>query len=153
MNRYYHRSINIPKLVEARFTPVPRSLTLARMIRLYKLPSATRIAGLREMEDKDVEEVTELFGRYSKRFDMAPVMTMEEIRHNFLSGQGSGEVTSGRRDGQVIWSYVVEVKLRFFWYLTSDIQLEIRTLGPKKLPTSLRFILFHPRLLNRIQLS
>jgi hypothetical protein len=113
MNRYYHRSINIPKLVESRFTPIPRNLTLARMIRLYKLPSATHLAGLREMEDKDIEEVADLFSRYSKRFDLAPIMTVEEVRYHFLSGQGTGEVTSGRRNGQVVWSYVVEVTNSF----------------------------------------
>jgi len=40
---------------------------------------------------------------------MSPSMTAEEIRHNFLSGKGTGETgPSGRREGQVLWVYVIE---------------------------------------------
>ncbi|EGN93299.1 hypothetical protein SERLA73DRAFT_189863, partial [Serpula lacrymans var. lacrymans S7.3] len=108
--RYYHRSINIPKLVDVRFTYVPRNMTLARMIRVNKLPSVPHIKGLREMEEKDVPEVAELFTRYMQRFDMAPVMTLDEVRHQFLSGRGEGEkgTDDNRRLGQVVWTYVVE---------------------------------------------
>jgi glycylpeptide N-tetradecanoyltransferase len=111
--RYYHRSLNIPKLVEVNFTHVPRNQTLARMIRLNKLSPTPHLAdprfGLREMQEKDVSEVADLFTRYMQRFDMAPIMTVDEVRHQFLSGSGTGEVKNGRRDGQVTWSYVIEV--------------------------------------------
>lgn len=83
----------------------------------YKLPSAPHLAasGLREMEERDVEQVTDLYKRYMDRFDMSPVMTAEEVRHNFLSGKGTGEKgASGRREGQVLWVYVVEVILMLF---------------------------------------
>ncbi|THH12512.1 hypothetical protein EW146_g7623 [Bondarzewia mesenterica] len=110
--RYYHRSLNVPKLVDVKFTFVPRNMTLARMIRQFKVPSAPHLSrsGLREMEQRDVEGVAELFTKYMKRFDMVPEMTHEEVRHHFLSGQGRGEKDSvtGRREGQVIWTYVVE---------------------------------------------
>lgn len=42
---------------------------------------------------------------------MSPLMTAEEIRHNFLSGKGTGEIGPskyGRREGQVLWVYVAE---------------------------------------------
>jgi glycylpeptide N-tetradecanoyltransferase len=86
------------------------------MIRMNKLPSAPLLAdrayGLREMDESDIPAVTGLFMQYMQRFDMAPVMTMEEIRHQFLSGQGVGnkgkESWGTRRQGQVTWSYVVE---------------------------------------------
>jgi glycylpeptide N-tetradecanoyltransferase len=89
-------------------------MTLARMIRLHKVPSTPVLAssGLREMEERDVEEVCELFTKFMKRFDMAPVMNKDEIRHHLLSGKGKGEKQkqwSGRRSEQVVWSYVVEV--------------------------------------------
>jgi len=109
--RYYHRSLNIPKLLEVKFTQVPRNTTRARMMLQYKLPSTPRLAasGLREMEERDVEQVTDLYRRYMDRFDLSPLMTAEEVRHNFLSGKGTGETNaSGRREGQVLWVYVVE---------------------------------------------
>ena len=116
--RYYHRSLNIPKLVDVKFTYVPRHLTLARMIRSNKLPAVPQLArasaGLREMEDRDIAEVGEMHTRYIQRFGMSPVMTLDELRHQFLSGRGRGDrapgVWKGRREGQVIWAYVVEVR-------------------------------------------
>ncbi|KAF8965241.1 N-myristoyl transferase [Flammula alnicola] len=109
--RYYHRLLNIPKLVNTHFCYVPRNMTLARMTRVNKPPSATSIPGLREMEERDVVPATQLFTEYMKRFDMAPLYDVEDIRHQFMSGMGEGEMGSGgagRRERQVTWSYVVE---------------------------------------------
>lgn len=110
--RYYHRLLNIPKLVDIRFCYVPRDMTLARMKRVHKLPTTTSLKGLREMEEKDIVSVADLFTRYMTRFEMVPIYTVEDLRHHLLSGMGEGEMGSGgigRRKGQVTWSYVVEV--------------------------------------------
>lgn len=113
---YYHRTMNVPKLVDIKFTHVPRNMTLARMIKLYKLPAELKLGskGLREMEDRDVEGVHALFERYMARFDMVPQMSVEEVRHQFVSGRGVGEVDgeTKRRERQVVWTYVVEVRFR-----------------------------------------
>jgi len=88
-------------------------MTLARMIRQCRLPSTLHLSrtGLREMEDHDVLQVTDLFAKYMERFDMVPLMAADEIRHQLLSGHGVGQINTdtGRRAGQVVWSYVVEV--------------------------------------------
>ncbi|KAF8623496.1 hypothetical protein AX15_006279 [Amanita polypyramis BW_CC] len=109
--RYYHRSLNVQKLVETKFCYVPRSMTLARMIRVNKPPATTYIPGLREAEDHDLPELTELFTKYMERFSLVPVFSTEEIRHHLLGGKGTGKVGDGgvgRREGQVTWCYVVE---------------------------------------------
>ncbi|THH10777.1 hypothetical protein EW145_g1082 [Phellinidium pouzarii] len=111
--RYYHRTINVQKLVDVQFTFVPRNMTLARMIRRHKLPTTPHFAnaGLREMEEKDIPQVAELYTRYMKRFTMSPIMTLEEMHHQFLSGLGVGPAPKdwqGRRERQVVWSYVLE---------------------------------------------
>lgn len=106
--RYYHRLLNVPKLVEVKFTGLRPGQTVARLVRLFKLPSSTRIPGLREMDAKDIPEVRVLWGQYMKRFGLVPVATQDELAHMFLSGLGRGEVKNGRREGQVVWSYVVE---------------------------------------------
>ncbi len=110
--RYYHRTLNVPKLVDAKFSYVPRNMTIARMVRQFKTPSTLALSrsGLREMEERDVSAVTELFRRYMARFDMAPLLEEEDVRHQFLSGRGrrESETSTGRRQGQVVWAYVVE---------------------------------------------
>jgi len=112
--RYYHRMLNVKKLVEVNFTSVPSNMTLARLIRLNKLPETPKLLahGLREMEDRDVPQVTTLYGRYMDRFGMAHIMNEDEIRHVLLSGRGEGPTTPDSwktpREEQVVWSYVVE---------------------------------------------
>ncbi|CAL1705092.1 unnamed protein product [Somion occarium] len=114
--RYYHRCLKINKLVNIRFVGVPQNMTLARMIRLNKVPERPRLLepqhGLREMEDKDIPEVTALYEKFMKRFDTALQFTEEEARHHFLSGRGTGPSTKDSwktpREGQVVWAYVVE---------------------------------------------
>jgi hypothetical protein len=142
---YYHRSLNIPKLVDVKFTYVPRSMTIARMVRLNKVPVRPCLA-LREMEAKDIPEVAELYSRYMDRFDMATDMTKEEIEHTFLSGRGEEPSdTKGRRTGQIVWSYVVEVSgLLFFVYKHSE-DLSIRTRPPIQLPISSHSIRYLPQ--------
>lgn len=80
------------------------------MITRNKVAESTTLKGLREIEEKDLGEVAELFSAYMARFELAPVMSAEEARHNFWSGRGSGDVDiqSGRREGQTTWTYVVE---------------------------------------------
>ena len=89
-------------------------MTLARMIRINKVPDTTTLPGLREMQVEDIPKVSRLFSLYMKRFGMAPVFSETEVKHQLLSGCGRGEVGSGglgRRGGQVTWSYVVEVRI------------------------------------------
>ena len=69
-----------------------------------------QLPGIREMTESDIPEVTELYTKYMERFDMVPIMNSHEIRHQFLSGGGkAGTGDKWRREGQVVWAYVVEV--------------------------------------------
>jgi len=54
--------------------------------------------------------VADLFARYMERFAMVPLMTVDEVRHQFLSGRGELDQPSenNRRSKQVVWTYVVE---------------------------------------------
>ncbi|KAF8212140.1 N-myristoyl transferase [Mycena galopus ATCC 62051] len=91
--RYYHRPLNVAKLLE--------NMTAARMIRMNKVPDTTTL-NVRPIEEKDVVPVADLFARYMRRFDMVPVMSLEDGKGNI------GDGGQGRRVGQVTWTYVVE---------------------------------------------
>ncbi|KAF5373810.1 hypothetical protein D9758_000641 [Tetrapyrgos nigripes] len=109
--RYYHRALNVSKLVDVKFSYVPRNMTLARMIRLNQVNDKLTLPGLREMEEKDIKQVAALFSKFMERYDMIPIMTLDEVKHQFLSGNGTGtrgDGGPGRREGQVTWAYVVE---------------------------------------------
>lgn len=144
--RYNHRLLNIPKLVNTRFCFVPRSMTLARMVRLNKLPPATALHGLREMEERDLVAVARLFTQYMGRFDMVPLYVVDEVRHQFLSGMGEGAVGSGgpgRRQRQVTFAYVVEVQLSLYTHAFIAAHPAHRTQKQGRSPISSRSTLYH----------
>jgi len=141
--RYYHRTINMPKLVDVGFTHVPRSMTLARLVRQTTLPKHTSLQGLREMTPADIPQVEVLMNEYMQRFDMVPVMTKEEIEHTFLSGGGTEPLMNpSRRTDQVVWAYVVEVDgtiTDFFSFYTLPSTVIENTKGHKMLEAAYLF--------------
>ncbi|KAI8453063.1 Myristoyl-CoA:protein N-myristoyltransferase, N-terminal domain-containing protein [Phakopsora pachyrhizi] len=106
--QYFHRNLNPAKLIATGFSPQPRGVSIARLKRMYECPASPQLPGFREMEERDLAAVGRLLRRYMSRFDLAPLMSDEEIRHNFISGRGRGTVINGRRECQVTWSFVVE---------------------------------------------
>ncbi|WFD45158.1 glycylpeptide N-tetradecanoyltransferase [Malassezia psittaci] len=105
--RYYHRTLNAPKLLEIGFSAVPQGMSREAHIGRFALPSNTQMNGLREMRKSDVPRVAQLLRRFLRRFDMAPRYTDEEVGHLLLSGKGE-ESSGSLREGQVTWTYVVE---------------------------------------------
>lgn len=103
--RYYHRALNWQKLYECGFSPLPPNSKPQFQIRKYALPDGTSTKGLREIEEKDIDAVADLYKRYQKRYDLAPEFTREEAIHWFIPKiEPGGE--------QVVWTYVVEVRIR-----------------------------------------
>merc|ERR1712039_1062565 len=94
--RYHHRNLNPKKLIEVGFSPLRNRMTMARTIKLYKLPDAPLIPGMREMQSADVPRVTELVTGYLRKFPLHPEFTAEEVAHWMLPRAG------------VIYSYVRE---------------------------------------------
>ncbi|RKO90580.1 type-i n-myristoyltransferase with bound myristoyl-CoA and inhibitor ddd85646 [Blyttiomyces helicus] len=86
--RYYHRSLNPKKLIETSFSPLSRNTTMQRTIRLYKLPDATVIPGLRPMVKADVSQVTELLNKYQQRFSVAQILSAADVAHWLLPVEG-----------------------------------------------------------------
>jgi glycylpeptide N-tetradecanoyltransferase len=86
--RYYHRSLNPKKLIEVGFSHLGPRMTMARTIKLYKLPEHPQLAGMREMEEKDVQRVYELVSSYLKKFPLHPEFEKDEIAHWILPREG-----------------------------------------------------------------
>lgn len=100
--RYYHRSLNPKKLIEVNFSRLQARMTMARTIKLYKLPD-TLSTDLREMAPEDVPSVCTLLNNYLNRTSMAPVFSVEDCAHwllprpgvinSFVISDASGTVT------------------------------------------------------------
>mmetsp|Transcript_10956 Transcript_10956/g.16137 ORF Transcript_10956/g.16137 Transcript_10956/m.16137 type:complete len:426 (+) Transcript_10956:148-1425(+) len=94
--RYNHRSLNPKKLVAVGFSRLAPRMTLARLQKLYKLPTETFTPTLRAMEKKDVPAVHKLLTKYLTKFALCISFTEDEIAHWLLPRP------------KVINSYVVE---------------------------------------------
>lgn len=77
------------------------------MTSYYRVPNETTIPGLREIEKRDLKQASRLLRAYLARFDCAPMLSNKEVEHALWSGRGREE--GGKRKGQVVWTYVVEV--------------------------------------------
>ncbi|KAG0027025.1 glycylpeptide N-tetradecanoyltransferase [Podila clonocystis] len=94
--RYFHRSLNPKKLVETGFSHLARNMTMARLVKLYKLSAQTSTPGLRPMEEKDIATVSKLMNKYMSTFEIAPHFSEADVRHWLIPRAG------------VVWAYVVE---------------------------------------------
>jgi glycylpeptide N-tetradecanoyltransferase len=101
--RYYHRAIDWQKLYETGFSPLPAGSKPQYQVRKYYVPDSTKLKGLREMQEKDVDAVHDLLTRYLKRYDLAPDWNKEDVRHWLLHKKEKEQL-----EEQVIWTYVVE---------------------------------------------
>ena len=94
--RYWHRSLNVKKLIEIGFTHLHPRMTMSRTIKLFKLGTRPTTPGVRPMVDGDVPKVCVLLNKYLRKFSVAPEFSEEEVKHHL-----------SQRDG-VVYSYVVE---------------------------------------------
>ena len=94
---YYHRNLNLQKLIEIKFTYLNPKLNLARAKRVYNLSKETTINNLRPFNKKtDVDGVYNILENYLKQFKIRPYYSKEEVAHWFSP-----------RD-KVVYSFVVE---------------------------------------------
>ena len=99
--RYFHRSLDPKKLIEIGFSRLAPRMTMARTIKLYKLPETPQIAGFRAMQPGDVKECTTLLTSYLEKFKLHPHLRRKRGRAlDFAEGRRRGCVRGRRsRDG------------------------------------------------------
>lgn len=99
--REYHRMLNPAKMIEIESMSVQACISINRKTGKYALPEETSTPGLRPMVDADVPSVHILLQRYLERFDVAPVLSEDEVRHLLMFETNIDEVP-------VVCTYVVE---------------------------------------------
>ncbi|CAE7938361.1 Nmt1 [Symbiodinium sp. KB8] len=86
--RYHHRSLNPKKLIEVGFSHLGARMTMARTIKLYKVPESCQLSGMREMKKDDVPRVHGLVSNYLKKFQLHPELSPAEVEHWMLPRPG-----------------------------------------------------------------
>ena len=70
VSRYYHRSLNPKKLVDIGFSHLGARMTMARWIKLYKLPQDPK-KPIRKMVEADIPQVADLLSvRTFRKFQL-----------------------------------------------------------------------------------
>jgi len=118
--RYYHRSLNPKKLIDVGFSHLGPRMTMARTIKLYKVPEKPQLPGMRQMEPKDIHRVFELVSGYLNQFTLHPEFKEDELAHWMLP-----------RDN-VIFSYVRENSSGLITDVCSFYSLPSSILGHEK---------------------
>ncbi|CAM9319355.1 unnamed protein product [Ectocarpus sp. 13 AM-2016] len=100
--RYYHRSLNPKKLIEVGFSRLANRMTMARTMKLYKLPDSTNSANVSAMQPEDVPSAHALLSKYLEQFKLAPQLSEEEFAHWLLPREGVVDCFVVKdRDGKV----------------------------------------------------
>ena len=101
--RYYHRSLDPKKLIEVGFSRLGPRMTMARIQKLYRLPSEISKIGLRPMTPKDVESAHELLCYHLNNYDLVVKFSLEEFAHWLLPREGvvSSYVAVSEETGKV----------------------------------------------------
>lgn len=86
--RYYHRSLDPKKLVEVGFTRIPPRMTMARMMKLYRVGNTTQTPNLRLLERKDVDSALLLLQGHLEKFQLGTLFTKEDFEHWFMPRKG-----------------------------------------------------------------
>lgn len=121
--RYYHRTLNWPKLHDVGFAYLPsgssRSLEVARSA----VPRSVDLAGFRKLEAKDIPQTTKLLNAYLEKFDLHQVFSEEEALHWFCqNAEGS----------KPVMSFVIENELGIITDFVSAYGLASSVLGQTK---------------------
>ncbi|CAF4624677.1 unnamed protein product [Rotaria sp. Silwood2] len=63
---YWHRSINIEKLLSVGFSQLGRRMTLEMMKKMYELPETTHVRGFRDMRESDIPKAFTLLTQVNR---------------------------------------------------------------------------------------
>lgn len=85
---YWHRNLNVKKLIDVGFSSLPHKQTMVRYQKLLKLQNEPTIKNLRPMELKDMPQVFQLLKTYLKKFDTHFEFTQDELAHFILPRPG-----------------------------------------------------------------
>lgn len=85
--QFYHRNLSPRKLVEIGFMGMSSRMTMARLIKLFKLPDQPTIS-LRLMEERDIPSAHSLLKDYLSKIKFAIDFTEQEFAYHFSPREG-----------------------------------------------------------------
>lgn len=93
---YYHRLINIKKLMEVGFTSLKNRWTMKMTLKYYNIDETKLSKKIRLLTEKDINQIQNLFSDFYKKYEIYPCFNEEEISHWLLPKH------------EIIYTYVFE---------------------------------------------
>lgn len=85
--KYFHRPINIKKLVETGFTILQGKLTIKEVKKTHKIDEVIQIKNFVKIEKRHIDQSFELFHQYMNKYNYHPIFSKEEFEHIFLNNK------------------------------------------------------------------
>jgi len=93
--KYYHRLLNIPKLIDIKFIEKPTKVSYNTLINLFETIKSTNI-NIRKIENKDFESCCSLLNIFHEKFKISVLFNIQEFSYYFTFRE------------KIIETYVVE---------------------------------------------
>jgi len=93
--RYWHRTLNVKKLSDIDFAPIPHDVSVSAVTKSLRLPGSPQL-GMKPMEPRHARQVHRLLQERQAELSFYQVFTVEEIAHLLLPKAG------------VVYTYVKE---------------------------------------------
>lgn len=139
--RFYHRALNIDKLLETNFTSFDKNANLDNIKLSLNLPDNPRSKNFVKLEEKYFDQTFNLLNKYLERYQCHPIFTKNEFIHKFNNKFVTAYVLLDDNDNvldfisyyklpsKVIKSKNKFIKTGYLYYYTSDIETVYRLLG------------------------
>ncbi|KAL3051476.1 hypothetical protein OYC64_001677 [Pagothenia borchgrevinki] len=82
--RYWHRPLNLRKLMELSYPGLKQNMSLQRAVKFNRLPDVTKTPGLRRMTEEDAAGVHSLLQANLGKFHLSPMLSLQEVEHWLL---------------------------------------------------------------------
>ncbi|XP_010778819.1 glycylpeptide N-tetradecanoyltransferase 2-like isoform X1 [Notothenia coriiceps] len=82
--RYWHRPLNLRKLMELSYPGLKQNMSLQRAVKFNRLPDVTKTPGLRRMTEEDAAGVHALLQANLGKFHLSPMLSLREVEHWLL---------------------------------------------------------------------
>ncbi|KAI9536764.1 hypothetical protein NQZ68_031839, partial [Dissostichus eleginoides] len=82
--RYWHRPLNLRKLMELSYPGLKQKVSLQRAVKFNRLPDVTKTPGLRRMTEEDAAGVHSLLQTNLGKFHLSPMLSLQEVEHWLL---------------------------------------------------------------------
>lgn len=81
--KYYHRALNLKKLLDVGFTQLSGEVKFEEAENTLRLPTTPRNKNLVKMEEHHIEGAMGCLNRYLEKYTLHPIFSFDEFKHTF----------------------------------------------------------------------